>query len=67
MYIEVKNDDLGAALRKLKKKVFNEQILVDFVKKSRYEKPSDKRRRKRQEAIRRQRRDREKQLKERGY
>ena len=43
LYVEVHNNDVGRALRKLKKMVNNEGILKDLRDKEYYEKPSLKR------------------------
>ena len=56
MRVEVKNNDVGAALRKLKKLVFKENILKDYMEHTFYEKPSVKKRRKRKEALQNARR-----------
>lgn len=56
MRVEVKNNDVGAALRKLKKLVFKERILIDYMEHTFYEKPSVKKRRAKKEAIQNARR-----------
>jgi len=43
--VEVVGDNLNAALRKFKKKVDDSGILIEFIKRQRYEKPSVKRKR----------------------
>ena len=43
LYVEVHNNDVGRALRKLKKMINNEGILKDLRDKEYYEKPSLKR------------------------
>lgn len=57
MLVEVKNDDFDAALRRLKKLMRKENVLKDYCQKQEYEKPSEKKRRKRQEAARLRKRD----------
>ena len=51
MYVEVRNNDLNGALKLLKKLVYKERILIEYKQRMQYEKPSEKRRRKRAEAI----------------
>lgn len=67
MRIEVRNNDINTALRKLKKKVFSERIIIDYMEHQSFEKPSVKKRRKRAEAIRRTRREQDKRRKQEGY
>lgn len=43
--VEVQGDNLQAALRKFKKKVDDSGILIEYIKRQRYEKPSVKRKR----------------------
>jgi small subunit ribosomal protein S21 len=43
MYVEVRNNDVGRALRKLKKMMNNDGLLKDMRKNDFYEKPSLKR------------------------
>lgn len=57
MLIEVRNNDINRALKELKKKVYRERILIEFKQRMHYEKPSEKKRRKRAEAILRQRKE----------
>lgn len=60
MRIEVKNNDLNRALKELKKRVYRERILIEYKEHMAYEKPSEKRRRKKAEAIlRRKKEDRQ--------
>ena len=51
MYVEVRNNDLNGALKLLKKLVYKERILIEYKQHMQYEKPSEKRRRKRAEAV----------------
>jgi len=53
MLVIVKNNDINQALRKLKKKMFNEGIIKELRKREFYEQPSVKRRRERAEAVKR--------------
>lgn len=43
--VEVQGDNLQSALRKFKKKVDDSGILMEYIKRQRYEKPSVKRKR----------------------
>ena len=43
--VEVQGDNLNSALRKFKKKVDESGILIEYIKRQRYEKPSVKRKR----------------------
>jgi small subunit ribosomal protein S21 len=58
--IEVRNNDMNRALKELKKRVYRERILIEYKQHLSYEKPSEKKRRKRAEAILRRRKDQEK-------
>jgi small subunit ribosomal protein S21 len=49
--VEVKNDNVDEAIRRFKQMVQKEGILLKLKEKSRYEKPSVKKRRKKREAI----------------
>jgi len=49
--VEVRGNNLEQAMRVLKKKVQKEGIIKDFRAKSVYEKPSERRRRKKKEGI----------------
>ena len=60
MLVEVRNNDINRALKELKKKVYRERILIEYKQRMSYEKPSEKKRRKRAEAILRRRKDQEK-------
>lgn len=53
MLVIVKNNDINQAIRKLKKKVFNEGIIKELRRRESFEKPSLKRKRKKAEAIKR--------------
>jgi small subunit ribosomal protein S21 len=57
MRIEVRNNDIATAMKKLKKKMFAERILIDYTEAQHFVKPSVKRRRKQAEARRRAKRD----------
>lgn len=46
----VRNSDINKAIKELKKKVYRERILIEYRQHMTYEKPSEKRRRKRAEA-----------------
>ena len=67
MQVKVFNNDINSAIRKLKKKVFSERILIDYMRHQAYEKPSIKRRRKMAESILRVRSNKKKEMEERGY
>ena len=45
--VEVLNNNLTGALRKFKKKVDDSGVLIESIKRQRYEKPSEKRKRER--------------------
>lgn len=47
LYVEVQGDNVNAALRKFKRKVDNDGVLIDYIKRQYYEKPSVKRKRER--------------------
>lgn len=51
--ILVKNNDVGRALRKLKKRIQSERIMQDYQEKRYYEKPSAVRKRKKAQARKR--------------
>lgn len=53
----VKNNDINRALRDLKKKVYKENVMVEFRRHTAYEKPSEKKKRKHAEHMRQLRRD----------
>lgn len=67
MLVKVINNDMATAMKKLKKKVFGERILFDYMKHQAYEKPSEKKRRRKNEAIRRYQREQDKLTKEKSY
>lgn len=54
--VKVFNNDVEKALRKLKKDMIREGMFKEFKKRRHYEKPSDKRRRRRVESKQRQKR-----------
>ena len=66
MYVRVFNNDVNTALRKLKRKMFNEGIIKELMERRFYEKPSEKRRRKKIENTRRLRREQVKYFEELG-
>jgi small subunit ribosomal protein S21 len=53
LYVEIRNNNIDAAIRSLNRKVKLEGIIKDVKKKEFYEKPSVAKRRKRAEAVRR--------------
>jgi len=55
--VEVRNNDINKALKELKKRVYRERILIEYKEHMAYEKPSEKRRRKRAEAILRRKKE----------
>ena len=61
MKIEVHSGDINRALRELKRLVFKEKILIEYKQHMQYEKPSERKRRKRAEAILRHRKERQEQ------
>ena len=65
MTIFVKNGNVDQALRKFKRKITDSNKLFDYREKEYFEKPSQKRKRKKQSAIMRERKRQEKFLKER--
>ena len=65
--VEVRNGNLEQAMRVLKKKVQREGIIKDFRAKSVYEKPSEKKRRKRKEGIANYKKKQKKLKAQRGY
>ena len=56
MYVEVRNNNVDRALRVLKKKLADEGFFKELQSRRFYEKPSEKRRRKKRQAIARNRR-----------
>lgn len=57
LYVEVKGHDINRALRDLKKKVYRENIFVEYKRHMAYESPAVKRRRKHVEHLRRLRKE----------
>ncbi len=53
MQILVRDNNINAALRVLKKKMFNNGVIQEMNQRKFYEKPTDKRRRLKKEGIRR--------------
>ena len=67
IYVEVRNGDVNAALRKFKKKVQESGVLQEYRERQEYVKPSEKRKRDKAAAKRRQQRAMQKRLQEQGY
>lgn len=67
LMVNVYNNDVNKALRRLKRKVANSGVLKTLHEKKAYEKPSDKRRRLKKAAIRRSQKKLEKRKAELGY
>ena len=65
MTIFVKNGNVDQALRKFKRKITDSNKLFDYKENEFFEKPSQKRKRKKQSAVMRERKRQEKFLKER--
>jgi len=65
--VEVRKGNLEQAMRVLKKKVQKENIIKDFRAKSVYEKPSEKKRRKKKEGIANFKKNQKKLKSQRGY
>ena len=57
MKVIVRNEDVNKALRVLKRKLQQEGVFKEMRKREAYEKPSDKRRREKGEAVRRKYRE----------
>jgi len=57
MIVVVFNNDVNSAYKKLKKKMFDEGVIRELRDRRFYEKPSEKKRRKRAESIRRIKKD----------
>jgi len=55
MSVEVRENNIEKALKILKKKMANESVLKDLKRHQEYEKPSEKKRRRHAEAVRRNR------------
>jgi small subunit ribosomal protein S21 len=65
--VEVRNGNLEQAMRVLKKKVLKEGIIKDYRAKSVYEKPSERKRRKKKEGIANFKKKQKKLMLQRGY
>ena len=65
--VKVRQGNLEQAMRVLKKKVQREGIIKDFRAKSVYEKPSEKKRRKKKEGIANFKKKQKKLMAQRGY
>jgi small subunit ribosomal protein S21 len=67
MQVFVRDNDVGAALRVLKKKMQREGIFREMKRRRAYEKPSERRVRERADAIRRTRKALRKRMEREGY
>jgi small subunit ribosomal protein S21 len=67
IYVEVRNGDVNAALRKFKKKVQESGVLQEYRERQEYVKPSEKRKMAKAAAKRRHKRAMEKRFDEQGY
>ena len=67
LYVEVQNGDFGKAMRKFKKKVAEDGLLQDLRKREYYESKGTKRRKDKEAAIRRYKRQRAKDQATLGY
>ena len=65
--VEVRNGNLEQAMRVLKKKVLKEGIIKDYRAKSVYEKPSERKRRKKKEGLANFKKKQKKLMSQRGY
>ena len=65
--VQVRQGNLEQAMRVLKKKVQREGIIIDFRAKSVYEKPSERKRRKKKEGIANFKKKQKKLMAQRGY
>ena len=63
MRVYVRDNNVMQAYRKLKKKLYNEGVVQELVDRKYYMKPSDRKRIKRKDAIRRARNEQNKRLK----
>jgi len=63
----VKNNNVEQALRKLKKKVTDDGILVEYKERQHYEKPSEKRKKAKASSKARHKKELKKRLEEHGY
>jgi small subunit ribosomal protein S21 len=57
MLVKVFGDNINGAIRTLKRKMQKEGLFRDMRRKEAYEKPSDRKRRRHQEAVKRQRKE----------
>lgn len=64
MLVQVYNNDVNGAMRKLKKKLFEEGVINEIMRRRYYEKPSDRKRRERKENIARSKKEHQKYLSE---
>ena len=67
LQVIVRDNDVGQALRVLKKKLQREGLLREMKRRRAYEKPSERRAREKSEAVRRQRKALRKRLEREGY
>ena len=67
MQVFVRDNDINAALRVLKKKLQREGVFREMKRRRAYEKPSERRAREAAEAVRRQRKALRKRLEREGY
>ena len=67
MLVVVHNNDVNSAVKKLKKKMFDEGIIRELRERRFYESPSQKRRRKHAEAVRRNKKENRLRMREIGY
>ena len=67
MQVFVRDNDVNAALRVLKKKLQREGVFREMKRRRAYEKPSERRAREAAEAVRRHRKARRKRLEREGY
>jgi len=65
--VDVRNGNLEQAMRVLKKKVQREGVIKDYRAKSVFEKPSEKKRRKKKEGIANYKKNQKKLKSQRGY
>jgi len=67
MKVFVRDNDVGSALRVLKKKMQREGVFREMRRRRSYEKPSERRAREKQESVRRMRKTLRKRLEREGY
>lgn len=67
LQVLVRDNDVGQALRVLKKKLQREGVFREMKRRRSYEKPSERRAREKSEAVRRQRKTLRKRLEREGY